>query len=56
MTDISKCAKGCDRQAMCYRWTAPVSKYHQSYADFKPHAEGECDHFWDNRDRKDDRK
>lgn len=36
MTDISKCASGCSRQLLCYRWTAPSHEYRQSYAEFQP--------------------
>lgn len=50
MPDITKCAKGCENQAQCYRWTSEGSQY-QSYSDFKPDASGECEHFWDNTGR-----
>lgn len=46
MTDISKCPTGCDKQETCYRWTAPVG-YWQSYADFKPDENGNCEGYWE---------
>jgi hypothetical protein len=47
MTDISKCLnKDCPLKEKCYRWTAPAS-YYQSYADFKPDENGECEDFYD---------
>ena len=45
MTDITKCMQGCDKQRLCYRWTASASEY-QSYAEFKPNEGGECENFW----------
>jgi hypothetical protein len=51
MTDISKCFNGCDKRKQCYRWTAPHG-YRQSYSDFKPGEDGNCEHFWDNREER----
>lgn len=45
MADITKCANGCEKQETCYRYTAPSSAW-QSYSDFKPDADGECEHYW----------
>jgi len=50
MTDISKCANGCDKQDKCYRWTAPSHEFWQAYMDFKPDENGECKDFWSNED------
>lgn len=48
MTDITKCANGCNQRLLCKRWTAPGSKY-QSYAEFKPMADtGICEAYWPN--------
>lgn len=47
MTDITKCVGGCDKQSTCYRWTAQASGY-QSYSDFKPNENGDCEDYWDN--------
>ena len=48
MTDISKCFNGCDKQEDCRRWTAPEGRL-QSYMDFKPNEDGECNGFYDNQ-------
>ena len=53
MADISKCSNGCERQDKCYRWTAPVDPLWQTYADFAPGEDGECENFWDNTGRLD---
>ena len=47
MTDISKCSGGCDKQDSYHRWTCTAGM-RQSYADFKPDEDGECEGFWDN--------
>ena len=41
MADISKCVNGCDKQLLCYRWTAEADE-RQSYSDFKPDKNGVC--------------
>lgn len=50
MTDITKCFRGCKKQDSCYRWYAKDGA-RQSYADFEPDENGNCDHYW-NRDGK----
>ena len=45
MPDISMCAnKTCHLRAMCYRARATPSE-RQSYAEFKPEADGTCHRF-----------
>lgn len=47
MTDITKCDnEDCSIKHECYRWTAPASDY-QSYADFEPDEDGNCEGFYD---------
>tara|TARA_R110000737_G_C14624761_1_gene494607 strand:- start:34167 stop:34343 length:177 start_codon:yes stop_codon:yes gene_type:complete len=49
MPDISMCANQfCPRKEDCYRFTATPSPHRQSYAVFKPDADGDCEHYWDN--------
>ncbi len=49
MSDINMCLnKECAKRASCYRFTALVNEYRQSYADFKLDENGECEDFWDN--------
>lgn len=50
MADISMCTNlKCPLKEKCYRQTAPVNPYGQSYADFSYNEEKEhCDYFWDN--------
>lgn len=52
MPDISKCkGEGCPIKETCYRFTAPPSKWRQSYFVESPIREDKsCDHFmeiWD---------
>ena len=37
--------KDCKLKEDCYRFRAIPNQYRQSYANFKPDEEGECDHF-----------
>jgi len=47
MADISMCSgKGCDLKEKCYRFTAPKSKYMQSYFTIPPIKDGKCDMYW----------
>lgn len=46
MPDISMCKNiECLKRLDCYRFMATPSCY-QSYADFKPDADGNCEYFW----------
>lgn len=45
-SDIGKCAEGCEKQDTCWRWLAPPHSY-QSYFDFKPNKDGDCEHYWE---------
>ena len=48
MPDISMCAnEECPLKEKCYRYTSEPDKYLQSYGDFKPDENGECEYFWD---------
>lgn len=44
-SDITKCVNGCDKRETCWRWLAQGTEY-QSYSDFKPDDNGECEHYW----------
>jgi hypothetical protein len=47
--DISMCAnEECPLKEKCYRYTAKPEMM-QSYGDFKPDENGECEYFWDNK-------
>lgn len=49
MPDISMCANwSCPRKDDCYRFKATPNPFRQSYADFSPDADGDCEYFWDN--------
>jgi hypothetical protein len=58
MADISMCSgAGCDKKEQCYRHTAPVNTYRQSYFCAPPvkiNTDGKrhCDYFWSNEWRK----
>ncbi len=47
MPDISKCVNGCEKQDKCYRWYSKPNEFRQTYADFKPDENGECEYFWE---------
>jgi hypothetical protein len=43
---------GCPKKVYCYRYTAPVNEYRQSYFIIVPLKEDKtCDEFWDNKDK-----
>jgi len=50
MADITKCTnKNCTLKNECYRFTAPVNEYRQSYFTTNPkQIDGECKEFWSN--------
>ena len=50
MADISKCVNGCDKQLLCYRWTAEADE-RQSYSDFKPDKNGVCKDFYERENK-----
>lgn len=51
MPDISMCANTqCPLRKKCYRYRAFPGMY-QTYADFKPKNEKECDNFWEAKGR-----
>ena len=55
MADISMCyGDGCPLKAECYRYTAPVNEYRQSYFVYVPydHAYKGCEYFSDNTEYK----
>lgn len=46
MPDISMCANHkCKLNKRCYRYLATPG-YYQTYSDFKPKNNDECDYFW----------
>jgi hypothetical protein len=52
MPDIAMCTgEQCPKKQMCYRHTAKASDY-QSYFMTPPIKDGQCDHYWDNKDYK----
>ena len=50
MSDITKCEDHqCPSKKICYRYTAPASKYLQSYGQFNREEDAyNCDMFWSN--------
>jgi hypothetical protein len=50
MADITMCDnKECILKEECYRFTAPVNEYRQSYfAETPKQVEGKCPEFWNN--------
>jgi hypothetical protein len=56
MADIAMCEGAdekrnliCPMRDTCYRFTAPVNEYRQSYFIVVPYEAPECAEFWDNR-------
>ena len=50
--DITKCAnEACVKKEQCFRYTAQAELI-QSYSLFVPEANGNCEFFIDNKDRK----
>jgi hypothetical protein len=50
MADISKCSDFlCPSREKCYRFTAPISEFWQSYTNFERESDADnCNFFWDN--------
>lgn len=50
MSDVAKCADDkCPSKDFCYRFTAPESKFYQTYGQFEREEDAyNCDMFWDN--------
>ncbi|MEN9487999.1 MAG: hypothetical protein RL494_264 [Bacteroidota bacterium] len=47
MSDITMCSgRDCPLKEKCYRYTAPKSKYMQSYFTIPPIKGDECDMYW----------
>ena len=43
--------KQCTLKEECYRFTAPVNEFRQSYfAENPKQIEGSCDYFWNNKE------
>ena len=52
MADISMCSgKGCNKVNSCYRYTAKKSSYQSFFAEPPINEDGECEDFWDNKNR-----
>lgn len=51
MSDITKCpGKDCTLKEDCYRFTAPVNEYRQSYFVETPKQKnGVCEEYWNNK-------
>ena len=48
MPDIAMCENNeCPKRTTCYRFMAEPNSRRQSYADFKPNKEGECEYYWE---------
>lgn len=51
MADITMCMnESCKKRLDCYRYTATINPYRQSFAEFTLNEQGECAYFWDNKD------
>lgn len=56
MADITMCrGENCGKREQCYRYTAPVNPYGQSFMDVRPES-GHCKFFWANDGRADGRR
>lgn len=52
MADITMCnGKDCSLKETCYRFTATPNTHRQSYFIEAPIKNGECEHFWNNKNR-----
>lgn len=48
MSDITMCeGTDCPMKEKCYRFTAPINEYRQSYFVNVPLKDGECEHYWE---------
>lgn len=48
MPDVTMCEnKKCPLRHKCYRFKAIPFEYWQSFANFEPKNDKECDYFWD---------
>lgn len=54
MADITKCVgTDCSQKESCYRYTAPVSDFRQSwFCECPLKSDGKCDMYWDNNTKK----
>ncbi len=49
MADITMCEDDqCPMKKDCYRFTAHVNEFRQSYFTISPREKNDCDYFWDN--------
>ena len=47
MADITMCSgDGCSTKESCYRFTAPVNEWRQSYFVEVPGKDESCDQYW----------
>ena len=47
MADITMCSgDGCSTKENCYRFTAPINEYAQSYFAKVPGKDKSCNHYW----------
>lgn len=52
MPDIAMCRnKQCKKRKKCYRFMAKPNEPWQTYGDFKPDINGECEDFWKNKSK-----
>lgn len=57
MADITICTDElCSRRFSCYRFTAPVNPWRQSYFAESPRKGEECTEYWENKGRRLDNK
>ena len=50
MADITMCrGTKCRKKNTCYRFTAPINEYRQSFFTVVPRKDGKCDYYWDKR-------
>lgn len=48
MADITLCTnKTCQLRGTCKRYLQVPDPHWQSYADFKPDGNGDCEHYWE---------
>ena len=54
MADITMCyGEGCPKKDTCYRYKAIPNPYWQSVFIKTPYEDGQCEHYWEDKDAKD---
>lgn len=50
MADITMCkGTNCPLKEDCYRYTAPINEYRQSFFSAVPYHDDDCEHYWERK-------